>query len=326
MRTPGSKPWSETGERWLSGHLFYGPHAHPESGDRILLDVVGPFVRRSLERGWISRYFFIRYGELGPHLRLRLCGEARVLEEEVGPALEEQVGSVLSAELRGSPRGELPEGAVRSPVEALVWIPYHPEVARYGGPEGVRLAEEFFFRSSEAVLDCLRRLVPGDRAQRLGITLMAQVAALGAFTRDPAEAALLASRLRDEFSAVARPDGGGAELRRRFDEGYERQAAALGGRVEAVWEAVGEGAELPAPMDGYLAATTALRDGIHALLRERRLRPGGAAVEGREEAHRALVPSYVHMNNNRMGVSNNEESFLSHIVQRTLERSTAAAS
>lgn len=325
MTTAGSKRSSEAGERWLAGHLFYGRHAHPEAADRVLLEVVRPFVRGCLERGWISRYFFIRYGELGPHLRLRLHGEGRVLEEEVGPALEEHVAATLPAELRGRASGELPPGSVPSAVEPLVWIPYLAEVERYGGPEGVRLAERFFFCSSEAVLECLQRLAPGDRAQRLGITLMAQVTALAAFTRDPAEAASLACALRDEFSIAARPDGGGPELRRRFDEGFERQAAVLGTRVEAVWEAVGEGAELPAPMDAYLAGAAALRDGIHALADARRLRPGGVPVERREDARRALVPSYVHMSNNRMGVSNAEESFLSHIVQRALERSTATA-
>ena len=183
MRTPGPDPSPQTGERWLSGHLFLDTRAHPGAADRVLLEVVRPFVRRCLERGWISRYFFIRYWELGPHLRLRLCGEERVLEEVVRPALEEHVDAALAAQLRGRARGDLPGDAVRSPVEALVWIPYLPEAARYGGPEGVRLAERFFFCSSEVAMECLERLTAGDRAQRLGITLMAQVTALGAFTR-----------------------------------------------------------------------------------------------------------------------------------------------
>ncbi len=62
---------------------FHGPLA-----EHVLFDVVEPFVRLCQAEGWIDKWFFVRYHERGPHLRLRLHGSLALLGDTVVPAFE----------------------------------------------------------------------------------------------------------------------------------------------------------------------------------------------------------------------------------------------
>lgn len=55
--------------RWISYHLFLPDHL-----DSFLADCLPAWVRCELRMGHIKRFFFIRYSEGGPHLRLRVVG------------------------------------------------------------------------------------------------------------------------------------------------------------------------------------------------------------------------------------------------------------
>ena len=106
-------------------------------------DTVAPLVRSALGAGAADSWFFIRYGDPDWHLRLRFHGSPERLH--------------LARELTSAF-----EGAHR---ERLLWKvqmdTYEREVERYGGPEGMLLAERLFQVDSEAVLQLLE-LLPGD--------------------------------------------------------------------------------------------------------------------------------------------------------------------
>ncbi|HEX8674775.1 MAG TPA: thiopeptide-type bacteriocin biosynthesis protein, partial [Longimicrobium sp.] len=182
------------GGAWLSGHLFLRGRGHT---DEVLARVVHPFAARCLERGLAGGFFFIRYSELGPHLRLRFYGDPAVLEAEVAPGLEEQLRGTLPAAAAGEPVQE-PAAVTRgSGHPSLRWIAYEPEVDRYGGPHALPVAEELFHCSSQVSIALLGRSPLTDRAVRLGRVLPTLVTLLAAFTGDPAEAAALARLHRD---------------------------------------------------------------------------------------------------------------------------------
>jgi thiopeptide-type bacteriocin biosynthesis protein len=120
------------GSEWLYAKLYTGA----STADSVLRDVVAPVVRRSLSSGAADRWFFLRYGDPHWHLRLRLRGDPRRLHHEVLPALAAAVGAGVPAE--------------------KVWRfqldTYEREIERYGGPDGIELAEAIFCADSEAVL------------------------------------------------------------------------------------------------------------------------------------------------------------------------------
>ncbi|MFJ8624001.1 lantibiotic dehydratase [Kitasatospora sp. NPDC093550] len=122
------------GGNWLYAKLYALEEVHDSllTGDlRSLLDEVG-------DR--LDQWFFIRYRDPEPHIRLRLHGAARELNTVVLPAL-----------------GRWSEAALRSrSIRGMTLDTYVPEEARYGGAKALRLAEELFAADSRCTMAQLR--------------------------------------------------------------------------------------------------------------------------------------------------------------------------
>lgn len=120
------------GSEWLYVKLYAGAAAL----DQVLHDVVRPVAEAAIRSGPADRWFFVRFGDPDWHLRLRLHGEPSRLHAEVLPALQAAVAPLLES----------------SRIWRMQLDTYQREVERYGGPEGVMLAEQLFHVDSEAVL------------------------------------------------------------------------------------------------------------------------------------------------------------------------------
>src|SRR5205807_10366290 len=120
---------------WLFAKLYTGTG----TADRVLCEVVAPFVRKLIHSGAVDRWFFIRYGDPEWHLRVRFHGTPENLHAEVLPALQTAVSPLLD--------------------DGRLWRvqldTYEREVERYGGPEAIELAEKLFHADSEAVLQLI---------------------------------------------------------------------------------------------------------------------------------------------------------------------------
>ncbi|MFD4236748.1 lantibiotic dehydratase [Streptomyces sp. NPDC058542] len=91
----------------------------------------------------VDRWFFVRYADPDPHLRLRLHGNPRTLTAQVLPRLRD-----LTEDLRG-----------QGLAGRLVLDTYEPETARYGGTaDAMAAAERVFHADSAAALEHLRLL------------------------------------------------------------------------------------------------------------------------------------------------------------------------
>lgn len=65
------------GSEWLYAKLY----ARGEGGDALLIEAVEPAVTRALEEGWIDSWFFTRYGDPLPHLRVRFHGDPLAMKK-----------------------------------------------------------------------------------------------------------------------------------------------------------------------------------------------------------------------------------------------------
>jgi len=129
------------GSEWLFAKLYGGASAL----DEVLRQVVAPAVARASAAGDIDGWFFIRYGDPEWHLRLRLHGRPERLHAQVLPVLQ-----AAAAPLLGDGR-----------LWRLQLDTYQREIERYGGPEGMLLAERLFHADSAAVL-AIVELLSGD--------------------------------------------------------------------------------------------------------------------------------------------------------------------
>ena len=137
---------------WLSAHLYYN-----EPWETFLTEAVNPYIQSVLKTGIAQSYFFVRYWEKGPHIRLRFRGESSELQEVLKPNLVEHFSAYFDVNPSERTEPEYPKGF---PSEYL-WLPnnsirfekYEQEYKRYGGNKGIALAEEQFQISSDTVLD-----------------------------------------------------------------------------------------------------------------------------------------------------------------------------
>src|SRR5687768_11046527 len=234
-------PWPED-TRWLACHLFFDQQTGIYTGecDEVVLNVAEPFVRRCQREGWIDGWFFIRYSEYGPHVRLRLHGRAEVMDDVVWPALKEHVRALYPDVAFERP--DVPAMPVYAPpaepaetgdrvfgLTHAALIDYEPETDRYGGPEGVRLAERFFEVSSEAACSLLQKTSRTERSSRLGKGLLTMVEMMHVFGLGDRAAA---SRWANQYNigylrGVARDEEARGAWLGAFDSGYGSQADTL---------------------------------------------------------------------------------------------------
>jgi len=126
------------GSEWLYVKLYTGATA----GDRLLREVIDPIVAEATASRACSRWFFLRYADPDFHLRVRFFGKPRHLRETVFPMIYERCAPLLADGL----------------IHRIQLDTYDRETERYGGDEGIVLAERLFHADSEAALAVVRTL------------------------------------------------------------------------------------------------------------------------------------------------------------------------
>jgi thiopeptide-type bacteriocin biosynthesis protein len=151
------------------GWVYFRFHTGFAAADTVVTRACD-LARRLRATGTATGWFFLRYGEGGHHVRVR-----------IRPAQDGAADAVVSA-LRALGR-ELRAEAL---VSRVVMDDYVPEVARYGGATGLALAEELFVADSD---DVARVIAAGTaEAERLYRTVADMVAWCDTLFDDPASA------------------------------------------------------------------------------------------------------------------------------------------
>jgi thiopeptide-type bacteriocin biosynthesis protein len=122
--------------------------------------IVGPlltFADDAVSSGWAKKWFFLRYSDPEPHLRLRFQSVPELLSGELLPRLCAWGAELMARDL-----------CLRFGLDT-----YEREVERYGGPSGVSAAESLFAADSRAVAQLLHLI--GRRELQLDRILLAVV-------------------------------------------------------------------------------------------------------------------------------------------------------
>ena len=256
------------GSEWLYTKLYTGT----STADRILCEALAPVVRQALDMGAVDSWFFIRYSDPGWHLRVRFHGDPRRLQTEVLPAIDEAVAPLLA------------DGRMWK----LQLDTYERETERYGGPEGIVLAERLFQIDSEAVLEIVE-MIEGDE----GADARWRIALRGT------DMLLADLGLTDEAKAQAM-EGMGRSFQREFRGGK-------GLRVQLDQKLRGESRSLHALLDPANDAESPIVPALEVLHRRSQAFAPIVAELKRLEAEGRLTstiaemaPSYVHMHLNRI--------------------------
>ncbi|GAA1908252.1 thiopeptide-type bacteriocin biosynthesis protein [Streptomyces sodiiphilus] len=334
---------------WQATHIYYAANPQP-----LLLNCVRPLIAGLEADGLLANWFFINYWLEGPHVRLRLRPASAEADEEVRRRADEAIDAFLAErpalyqvdsgflnefynqlfdiEFSAHERGRYTDDEGRMnlrPNNSRARMDYEPEYGKYGGPAGIELAEWHFRHSSELVLDAFATKNLHLRTVLLGTSAQLMMVMSACFIPgDPEVGDYLDSYYQFWHQAFPGTDFiGSTEYDRRFAE----VSPGLGRWYTRIRQAVsGEGGErLPAFLAGWAEHCTELRERAHALAAAGDLTFRSWDGERDEhvtdpvEALVRLLSPYMHMTNNRLHVTIQDEAYLSHVLSRTLRETLA---
>lgn len=125
---PGNKNW-----------LYFKLYGYMKRREEIL-SMLYEFLEAQVHREQIEKYFFIRYSDPEPHLRVRV---------QTGP---DQLAHVFADWI-----GQLEQMRQKGLISQVVIDSYQRETERYGGTQLIQKAEDYFFSDSRAVMRILHK-------------------------------------------------------------------------------------------------------------------------------------------------------------------------
>ncbi len=263
---------SVTVERTLppgSSALYAKIYSGEAAADTLLRDGIAPLVHELLPTGAFDQWFFLRYADPQPHLRIRFfnAGAPARLTAEVAPRLYALMADAHQMGL----------------AHKLQLDTYEREIERYGGEVGMLHSERLFTADSNAALSIVE-LLSGDAGAdaRWRLTLRGMDQLLDDFGLDLVQKQALVAQLRKSYAE---------EFRLRVP--HEK---ALGDRFRRLRASIEQILDRGRDGDGDLAP------GIAVLAeRSRQLAPIVADLRAAEQAGQLTVPittllgSYLHM-------------------------------
>ncbi|TSD66342.1 hypothetical protein FFF34_002775 [Inquilinus sp. KBS0705] len=180
-----------------SGWLYLKLYTPKTGTDRLLIRLL-PLLRRKYATGRIRKWFFIRYDDHAPHIRIRL---------DVDPAAIAQLLSAFKSLLENS----LNEHVIR---EYQVDV-YSRELERYGAVP-MPLAEEHFWASSELVIQYVKKAANGESLPPFHFALVTVLDLIAAFISAPDEQIRFSFQSYARFASEFNNDGLKVDLDRQY--------------------------------------------------------------------------------------------------------------
>jgi lantibiotic biosynthesis protein len=263
---------SSQARRKVPETCFYLKLYLPVEESEGMLQQIAPIVSEFVP-GVFPTFFFVRYADPDYHLRLRFFGERVKVLGKTRHAVLDRLRPLASER-----NAKLLVGR------------YRPELRRYGGPDGVRVAERVFWASSRSILEYLALR---SALQGVGKTEFALVSG-----------EVLLDAMGMDFAARE------AFFRRRRKKGalpaFEQPGAAQA--FGAIVERIGKD-----PL-GYWGPKHPLRpvlERLHEGVSAHRMAIAKAA-RGKGMTFQSLADSYLHMHLNRLAISPKQEGLLRH--------------
>ncbi len=324
---------------WLSVHLYYN-----EPWETFLVESVAPYIQTILKTEIATSYFFIRYWEKGPHIRLRLKGEKKVLDEVVKPNLTEYFQSYMETHPSKRTEPDYPEGFSESDKwrknNAIYVEGYILELNRYGGKEGLNISETQFQLSSETILQHFKEQ-ESHYEDVLGFAIRLHLGFVHSLGMNLHEATQFFNMIFEnwlpnafELFEANTPDeiisNKMNEMMTLFEDSFLQQKDVLVPFHRELMEDLNS--EKMFESDNFntwlsenkrlalLLKEAAESENLAPRTEEYEISP---VVKSNLTGHTFLLwniwADYVHMSNNRLGILNQDEAYLAYLIKRSLE-------
>jgi thiopeptide-type bacteriocin biosynthesis protein len=309
---------------WASFHIF-----RRQEPDALLRGCLVPALDRWRARGWVKQAFFLRYWQGGPHLRLRmqpvaqhatrLRDDARALltgylaEHPETVAFDAERELLAQKELHRLEYGDDGDPTLY-PDNTVHELPYLREYERYGGSDGILLAEEQFDASSTLVL---RHLCGhGQATQRLVTAFRLMLVAARAFGMQGRQAASYFRVYRQGWARYLPGKQQSAEA--QFAARFQRQAPAL---VKVAQQTLRDPAGEDPAARAWYATLLATRERLAEIDAAKLFLLTGVWQDMAMHLGGVLpymLFHFLHLTNNRLGILPPEEAYLGFLLEHAL--------
>lgn len=273
---------------WLSAHIFY-----TGSAEEWLCGFIKPFIEKlEPQLHPLVPYFFIRYGEGGAHIRFRLQTPATHF-----PAVK------MMLEQDWYQQNVLMQNSYK-----LEFIPYLPEISRYGNEATIMLAERQFFLSSGYCLDSMLSQSRWHTSAALAVAFQMHVAFFYALDADIFTVQKICEQFIEAWLGVLTlnmKNASLASLLEHMNELYGKQSASLNRNAQALWQSL-EAGSAPVNLQKFALENRSVLN---------KYTKAGIT----DPQFYFAIRSLLHMTHNRLGISNKEEPWCIYIIYRCLQ-------
>ena len=325
-------------KKWLAAFLYYA-----EPWEDFLITGVKPLIDQVMGEKLADQYFFIRYWEKGPHIRLRFKGDTNTLEDKVKPLIIAHFDQYF----KNKPSERQDPEWIKEATEEYKWYPnnsvqfidYEPETDRYGGEFALLVSERQFQASSNATLAIVEDgLGSWDYNRALGAAIQLHLGFAYGVGMDQYEASKFFSEVFQNWLPRAyyfyEKDISKEELARRreetlkaFESNFEEQKESLIPFFQTVWEAFEEEQSFDQEwLNQWLMDMRSIKADLLVLQKDGRLVvpqwysiKEGTGVPVERQQLWAIYDSYIHMINNRIGIMNRDEGYLAYLVRESIK-------
>jgi len=312
--------------QYFSVYVFYS-----EPWENLLVESIQPMVKKLFDDDLISQYFFIRYWEKGPHIRLRLKRKPNIKTEELSNIVLKEINNFILK--NPSKLFITPEMEKQKTLESwyennqVLPIEYQPEVLRYGGVDALPLAELQFFASSRIVLNELIENPEWTYDHALGAAIklhLGFVISMG-MTMDLAIEFFLKNS-QDWLPRSKNKEDGKIPVEKillQFKKAYNLQKNAILPYISGILDELNnnpKGTGIQA-WENWLSINKEVHENLQLLQMTGLLKIENLEIN-KNEPKTVLWPilsDFVHMTNNRLGIMNRDEGFLGFLLAEALK-------
>ena len=307
-------------KNWLSFHFFV-----PEPHTDFLLTQIYPLVSDLYDEQLILQFFYIRYAENGPHIRLRMLCENQDQINQVMEYVSNKFKDTFELDAALQEDGNYPTNSIQL-------IEYEREVDRYG-PNRIDLIEDHFCVASEFSLSMLNETADVYNDENsLGFLLQMQTYFVHGLGMDDEETLLFLETAFEAYLNSMMEKGEEDEENKanaiaEYNASYEKSKEGIHHVFGQIWNMLNDEDVDKSNHDFYchaLQMTETIEEQYANGLLNWREKP--SFIQGLEhltEAQRMTWSNYVdlyHLLNNRMGFLQPEnEAYLLYVLKESLK-------
>ncbi len=286
---------------WLSVCIYFYGSIYDVVADRIIVDTLNPIIEHANRHNWYNKFFFIRYTDNKSHIRLRFLGDKETIQKELKTFINNYC---LSNKL------------------SFKWSVYEQEIERYGGKQAIEVAEDFFYTSSIIAIKLVKSFSQHKVSKnlRLGKGLICMLIFIHIFIEDMKVAANFTKHYSNGYInlLVSNQSNLKDDIKTSFEYGLKNQDENMIKSIGYIWVNFSQIIQNNEIFAEYKQELEKLKMKLGNLIFNKKIYKNGMTIKNYTDFIYNIGSSYIHMMNNRLGISIKEEAYLTFLIHNSL--------